>query len=117
MSFNVEAALVSWLPGALGVPAYADVPASRPPSFVTVERTGGSCSVGVDRPALAVQAWAPTRAEASELALRARDALTLRCVAEVPQVCRCEVDGLYSFPDPDSRQARYQLNVYMATRP
>jgi hypothetical protein len=117
VAFDVVAALVAWLPGAVGAPAFAEVPGERPGEFVTVERTGGGFSVGVDRPALAVQAWAASNAEAAGLALRLRDALALRCAAEVPQVCRCGVEGLYSFPDPDSRQSRYQLSVYMTTRP
>lgn len=117
MAFDVIAALVAWLPGAAGVPAFAEVPEERPGRFATVERTGGGFSVGVDRPALAVQAWAPTNAEAYALAVALRDALSTRCAAEVPQVCRCAVEGLYSFPDPESRMGRYQLSVYMTTRP
>lgn len=117
VAFDVVAALVAWLPGVSGAPAFAEVPRERPEKFVTVERTGGGFSVGIDRPALAVQAWASSNAEAAELALAIRDALALRCAREVPQVCRCSVEGLYSFPDPDSRMSRYQLSVYMTTRP
>lgn len=114
--FDVEQALVEWLPGAVGVPCFADVPDPRPDSFLTVERTGGSSSLGVDRPGVAVQAWAPTRERASRLALTARDALVLRS-AEIPEICRCSVDSVYNFPDPDSGSARYQLSVSLACRP
>lgn len=114
--FDVEAALVAWLPGAVGVPCFADVPDPRPETFLTVERTGGSSSLGVDRPGVAVQAWAPTRERAANLALTARDALILRSI-EVPQICRCSVDSVYNFPDPDSRGARYQLSVSLVCRP
>lgn len=114
--FDVEQALVEWLPGAVGAPCFADVPDPRPDSFLTVERTGGSASLGVDRPGVAVQAWAPTRAAASALALAARDALILRST-EIPEICRCSVDSVYNFPDPDSRSARYQLSVSLACRP
>lgn len=117
MAFDVVAALVAWIPAAVGVPAFAEVPEKRPGEFVTVERTGGGFSLGIDRPALAVQAWGQSNAGAADLALRLRDAIALRCAREVPQVCRATVEGLYSFPDPDSRQSRYQLSVYMTARP
>lgn len=115
-AFDIEQALVEWLPDKLGVPCSAEVPDPRPDAFVTVERTGGGSSLGVDRPFLAVQAWGASAAEASELALSARDALVLDSW-EIPEVCRCTVSGVYRFPDPDSRQARYQLDVEAVTRP
>lgn len=116
MAFDVEQALVEWLPGKTGAPCYAEAPEERPGLFTTVERTGGETSVGVDRPKLAVQAWGDSRAEASALAARLRESLTLDSW-ELPEVCRCLVTSTYSFPDPDSRMARYQLDVEMVTRP
>ncbi len=117
MAFDVIEALVSWVPGALGVPCFARVPPDTPGVFATVERTGGAYSVGLDRPTLAVQAWAESEIAASRLALGLRDALALRLARDVPQVCRCSVRSIYSFPDPDQRRARYQLVVEMVTRP
>lgn len=104
---NAEAWLIAHLGGRLGVPAFADVPADRPARFVTVERTGGASDPFRDMPTVAVQCWAGTRHEASEMALAARDA----CLdyAGEPGVLRCEVTGICNFPDPDSGQARYQL--------
>lgn len=115
MAFSIEAALVSWLPGVLGVPCYAEVPGERPEEFCTVERTGGSAGIGVDRPSVALQLWAPTKLRAQELALAARDAALYRAV-EIPQVRSCSVNsGPYSFPDPDSRSPRYQLYLDLVT--
>lgn len=115
MAFDVEQALVEWVPTKVGAPCYAEVPDPRPARFVTVERTGGEASLGVDRPLLAVQAWADTAANASALALELRDAIVVGAT-EIPQVCRCDVTSVYRFPDPDSRQARYQLDVSAVTR-
>lgn len=115
MAFDIEQALIEWLPGKVGVPCLAEVPAERPREFVTVERTSGEASLGVDRPNLAVQAWAMTAAEASELALRVRDALILDSW-QINEVCRCTVSSIYRFPDPDSRMSRYQLDVSATTR-
>lgn len=116
MSFDVISALCSWLPGRVGAPCSSTVPASPPDEFVTVERTGGAYSLGRDEPNLAVQCWAADEAEAYVLALAAREALLL-CWQEIPEVCRAEVGSIYSFPDPDTRRWRYQLDVYLVTRP
>ena len=115
MAFSVEEALVGWLPTVVGAPCYAEVPADRPSEFVTVERTGGGSEIGIDRPSVAIQAWAPSRLEALRLALEVRDAMALRAV-EVDGIRSCSVNsGPYSFPDPDGRGARYQLYVDMTT--
>lgn len=114
--FDIEQALIEWLPGKLGVPCFDDPPDDKPAEFVTVERTGGETSLGVDRPLVAVQAWAGTRANASALAASARAAL-VNDSWEIAEVCRCAVSSTYNFPDPDSRKARYQLDVEMVTRP
>lgn len=110
MAFDIEQALIEWLPGELGVPCYAEEPADMPESFATIERTGGATSLGVDRPLIALQLWAPSRAEASALAALARTALVMRSW-KVPHICRCAVSSSYNFPDPDSRRARYQLDL------
>lgn len=115
MSFDIMAALVPALKDALGVPCSTAVPEKRPASFVTIERTGGAYSLGKDEPALAIQTWGMTEGAAYDLALMAREWL-LECWQVIPEVCRVTVDGIVHFPDPDSRQERYQLNVYMVTR-
>ena len=115
MSYNVEASLIAWLPCAVGAPAYAEVPDPRPVRFLKVERTGGICQVGIDFPTVAVQAWAPTAYEASELALAVRDAMLLRAV-EVPQIRHVDVGGgPYPAPDSDSRNPAYQVVFNMVT--
>lgn len=116
MSYSIEAELVSWLGAELGVPCHGEVPRPIPDELCTVERTGGGCSPGIDRPEVTVQLWATTRARAMELALAARDALALRG-ATVPGVRSCTVNaGPYSFPDPDTRRPRYQIFVALVTR-
>lgn len=116
MSFNVIAATCDWLRDYLAVPCSSQVPATRPDEFVTVERTGGSLSLGKDAPNLAVQAWSTTDAKAYSLALAAAE--VLRNMREgVPEVCSVEVSSIYAFPDPDSRSYRYQISASMVTRP
>lgn len=117
MAFNVEAALIAWLPGKVGAPAYAQVPDPRPESFLTVERTGGTATMGIDYPTVAVRSWAGSAYGASDLALAVRDAMLLEAV-EIPQVRHVDVgSGPYSSPDPESRQQAYQTVFNMVTEP
>lgn len=105
---DIEAEIIAYLSGVLELPIVADVPNPRPERFVLVERTGGSdLEKYVDCPTVAVQSWAPTRFEASTVS-RDVDALLLDMPGEVLNVMSCERNSLYNFPDPDSRQARYQ---------
>lgn len=114
--FDVIASTCNVLSSALGVPTSSTVPAERPSQFVTVERTGGGYSLGKDSPNLAVQCWAETEMDAYALALMARE--VLRNMREtVAEVCAVDVNSIYSFPDPDSRSYRYQLDAYLITRP
>ena len=78
------------------------------PPFVTVERTGGHVEDLVDHPAMAVQTWATTEAEAEEMAIAIRDALLL---SKLPTgVHRCTVNsGPYPFWDEATRYPRYQI--------
>lgn len=116
MSFDIIAATCTALRGGLGIPCSSTVPRSCPESFATVERTGGGYSRGKDEPNLAVQVWAETETEAYTLALVAREVL-INMRETCPNVCSCSVGGIYAFPDPDSKAARYQLDFYAVTRP
>lgn len=115
MSFNPLAAVREYLQDECGVPCRVEVPAARPDRFMTIERTGGACSLGVDRPIVAVQCWANSKAEAYILALTARESL-INLPNEVSQICRATVESIYDFPDPDSDMRRYQLNLELVVR-
>lgn len=115
MAFSIVQALIEWLPGEIGAPAHDAAPDPRPRKFATIERVGGESGVGIDRPILAVQLWAPTAAEAEELALECRDALNLRA-ASIPRVHGAHASSPVSFPDPDSRSSRYQITVRATTQ-
>lgn len=116
MPFNVEAELIKWLPGQVGVPAYAQVPDPRDEMFLTVERTGGVMTTpGIDNPVVAVTCWAGSAYDASELVLKVRDAMLYRAV-EIPQVRHVDVgSGPYPSPDQGSRQQAYQVVFNMVT--
>lgn len=114
--FNVLATLIPYLKAKCGVPVSALVPEKRPPEFITVERTGGNFSLGKDEPNLAIQCWAQSEANAYTLALMVREVM-LHAWQDIDQICKVDFGGTYSFPDPDSGQRRYQVDVYLVTRP
>ena len=115
----VEALLVDWVnENAIitgeGFEAFMDVPGERPERFITVERVGGSEGLITGTPLFAVQVWAEYRFEAAEAAdLLARE---LRKLVLLPWVGRVGVDSVVNFPDPDSRQARYQITLELVTK-
>lgn len=108
---NVEAAIVAHL-RENGFDAYADVPNPRPAEFVTVERTGGpSDAVRLDRPVVAVQAWAASRYEASELMNRVDDCM--KSITANAEITKCKRNSMYNYPDES--QARYQAVYALVT--
>ena len=113
IDMNIETKIIDYLKEK-GFQAYANVPSSRPASFVTVERTGGSHdSVVIDRPTVAIQAWSDKRLSASELAYSVRDTL-IGMVSEV-NICKVSINSIYNYPDSESGSNRYQLVVDFVT--
>ena len=74
---DVEVALVKYLAAALGVRVAVSTPADldRLPGFIRVTRGPGSDDGVTDAPAVDVEAFAPTRGAARDLAERARAAM------------------------------------------
>lgn len=106
---NVEATVARLLRDAIGTAGYLDVPAERPTEFFTVEQTGSNEGRALSRVSLAVQAWAPTRYRARELAYQLKDAVY--SLDSEANIFNPEVEGVYNDPDPDSGAPRYQLGV------
>nr|DAY05851.1 MAG TPA: tail completion protein [Caudoviricetes sp.] len=94
------------------VKAFVQVPATRPEKFVTIERTGGKIDAFSDSPTFAVQAWAPTKAEAAALAEQTAAAIDSWPKTEA-SVADAAVESLYDFADPDSRSQRFQLTAHV----
>lgn len=88
---------------------YLFIPAERPKRFITIERAGGSQYNQVqDQALVAIQCWAETRYKASELAYQVDEALR-NSVVSVREICKAERTGFTNLPDPESKQARYQI--------
>lgn len=93
------------------VQVVTQVPAIWTGKLVTIERTGGKIDVFSDWPTFAVQAWAPTKAEAAALAKQAAAAID-SWPQVAPEVADARVESMYDFADPDSRSQRFQLTVH-----
>ena len=91
MRTNVEAATVAHL-NSLGFACYADVPADPPPTYCTVDRTGGTHGEHVDSATIVVDCVAQTRHGASELALAVDDAM--ESLVGEPRICRVDKQAI-----------------------
>lgn len=117
---NAEKLMVDWLntsPVLRPVSATLNLPATAsstsPGRYLTVERTGGSETPFVSRPLFAVQAWAESRWEASELARKTAD--RIRHVTDLDDVADVAVLSITDFPAPDGRQ-RYQVTCQLTIK-
>lgn len=111
---DIEPHLIGFLNRAgLAAEAFSEVPERRPGRFLTVERTGGAGDFRVDRPIVAVQAWAPTLTEAEGL-MRDADRAILARLADGRPVTSCRRIGLARFlADGSPRyQAVYSIAAY-----
>lgn len=109
---NTEKTVIAYLAQELGIPVYADVPETRPKTrFITVEQTGGTSTLYTQRCSVAIQVWAKTRFEASELAQRVHDIMPNMVVCD--DVMHVETGVPYNFPLQDS--PRYQIIAEVTT--
>ena len=118
---DTETALIQYLKPLLsGVRVSGAVPASRPDRLVVLERTGGTASTSTDEAQLTFQCWDTTAGLAFSLA-----AQCFALVADAPwQTLAVNVrkvrtlGGVTNFPDPATRNPRYQFTVVVeAARP
>lgn len=117
---NAEKLVLDWLntsPVLRPVTATLSMPATAsstsPGRYLTVERTGGSETPFVSRPLFAVQAWAESRWEASELANRTAE--RIRHVTDLDDVADVDILSITDFPSPDGRP-RYQVTCQLTIK-
>lgn len=107
MTYSVTEQFVNWL-DSLGYSASTYPAADAQAPFVTVERVGGGVVDMVDRPQMAIQAWASTEAEAEQIATEIRNAVLLE--PHPHGVLSMFVNsGAYPFWDESTGMPRYQL--------
>lgn len=117
---NIEKTVVDWLntsPAIQPVRAAVSVPenmnTTHTGTFITVERTGGQEEVFTSQAILAIQAWAPTRWAASELADKVID--RLKAIVKLPNVIDIDISGITNFPT-ETGWPRYQIVADITTQ-
>ena len=106
---DVERVVAKHLMDSTGIRAVLEVPETRPDEFISVQLLGSTGDRFIKVHRLAVQSWAQTRRRASEIA-RLVEQATYDLPAE-PNIFDANASGTYPWPDPDSRQHRYQTNL------
>ena len=107
--------LITHLAGALRVPVVGQTPNPQPGAWMLVERVGGvTGGRNTDYPMVSIETWAPTKAEASELAHHAWRLLTRDLpplIGGVRILRRVPVSGSSYQPVPSSGDYRYRCSV------
>ena len=102
----IESLVIQYLNDHLNVPAYGDVPQNAPSKFIIVEKTSGGRINQINKATLAVQSYAPTRAEAAELNETVKE--TMLGIVELAEIGGCHLNSDYNFTDTAKKQPRYQ---------
>lgn len=117
---DATASAITRLNASLVEPVSGKVPDPRPPSFVTVQRTGGTQRTRVSEDVqLTVEAWATRDDDAHDLAQRARrilHGLTGEVEGGVAFYQCAELSGPVNLPDPLSEQPRCTFTVVLHVR-
>ena len=103
---TIEAFLILYLSSRLPVRVSGDIPSPMPDSFVTVEQTGSRLENRIRSATIAVQSWAPTRAEAATLNELVENAMA--DAVSMPEISRCALDTSYNYTDISRKHPRYQ---------
>lgn len=101
---KIEEYVIAYLGGVLDVHVSGDVPEMD--TFVTVEKTGSNDSRHIRSATIAVQSWAGSRAAAAALNEAVINAMAR--IAGKPEICRCELNTDYNYPDLTRNKPRYQ---------
>lgn len=112
---NVQADVRARLAEALSpVEVRVSVPERRPKTLVVVTREGGRrLNALLDRAGVGILVWAPTEAEACELAHKAADAMAALPFAGGYDLVAEEV--MRSDPDPDTKSPRWYASYTITT--
>lgn len=94
-----------------GIKTVLEVPENRPEEFISLELVGTDGAMFNPKYSFAIQSWAKTRIRAAEISRMVE--LAVYELDENEALFSPGVDGTYRFPDPDSRQERYQTTIHV----
>lgn len=102
----IEQIVLDHLAAMLNVPTGMEVPEDATGTFVVVEKTGSGRRNHIRDATLAVQSYAPTKAEAAALNEKVKTAMD--ALADRPEIGRSALNSDYDFTDTASKRYRYQ---------
>ncbi len=108
---DIERKVASAIAGKTELDVVLEVPANRPDEFISVELTGSDGKQFNPTYRLAIQSWAQSRVRAAEIARLVEEAVY--GLDENEEMFSPGVDGTYRFPDPTSKQERYQTAAHV----
>ena len=106
---DIERVVAKRILDATEIPTVLEVPKERPDEFISVELTGTNGTRFIHTCTLAVQSWAKTRKRASEISRKVEDAVP--GLTDEANIFSAVATGSYRWPDPDSRNERYQTTI------
>ena len=105
---SIESRIITYLQDTLKVDAYAEIPADPDGrTFLLVDKTGSARTNQIPSAIMAVQSFAPSKAEAS--ALNDRVVAAMLALPEQPDISACRLNSDYEYTDTSLKLYRYQV--------
>lgn len=103
---TVEEIVIGYLNDVSDYPAYGERPESPDDRYFIVQRTGGGTHNKICAATLAIQSYAPTKAEAAGLNEHLED--VMEGITELELISHCNLNSSYDFTNVAAKQPRYQ---------
>ena len=103
----IEAVILDYLSTELNpVPAYMEVPATHPDTFVVITRTGGNIRNHLHESTFAVQSYGPSLYETAALDEQVVEALL--AAESLDEISSVRLNSHYNYTDTPTKRYRYQ---------
>lgn len=102
----IEKIVLDYLAARLEVPVAMEAPENRVKEYVVIEKTGSGVDNHIHSAAFAIQSVSDTLFHAAQLNERVKDAM--EHMAEVPEICRVDLNSDYNYTDTATKEYRYQ---------
>lgn len=89
-----------------GFRAFAEEPEDTKKEYVLIEKTGSGVENHIKRATLAIQSFSASLYETAMLNEKVKEAMEQ--IIELDDVCRCELNNDYNYPDTVRKRYRYQ---------
>lgn len=99
----MERTIIEYLSGVLNVPVYGEVPGSPENQFVVIDKTGSATENYITTITIAIQSYANTKYEASDL-----NETVIKAMETMPHYGGIHLITDYQFNNPAVKRYRYQ---------